>query len=217
MMVSPSIRAGLVPFSAMLLALLGLASCGDEDLSAGGSSTEISATEDIDAPDSDTPPVDEAVGTAAVVAGSESGVEDEAGAGATAEEVANKPAGDGATQGTTEGTVVLAADEPMSENAAEPPPLATEPENDVDDEETVDPLDPGSALACAALEIGRDGALDGDFTHAVALAGRVDHDAVGDGTIKSIVADVASSEQADLKALARGIERCESLGYETAS
>ncbi len=197
-----------------LIAVLGLASCSSLS-SSGGSSGEISATEDVEASDSGTPTVDKTAAPAAVVAGSELNVESDR----EDEPEVSDSAADVVSEGSGEGTVVLAGDEPISEDAAEPPPIATEPESDVVDEadQTVDPLDPGSALACAALEIGRDGAQDGDLAYAARLAGQVDQDAVGDRAIQSIVADVASSDQADLTALARGIERCESLGYETAS
>lgn len=80
-------------------------------------------------------------------------------------------------------------------------------------------LDPGSALACAAFELGRDAALDGDVGFGVELADRVttNGETIADSTISEVALRLADAAVLDQAEAERGLDRCLTLGYETAS
>lgn len=126
---------------------------------------------------------------------------------------------------TADDEIVLVEEGLASEEQAQPPELDTRPDDvDIeadgtfDDEGTLSDLDPGSALACAALEIGRDALVDGTTDVAGDLARRVVDrvDDIGDPEIAELVTGLAEGEDGTIDELERGVQQCETLGYEVA-
>ncbi len=107
-----------------------------------------------------------------------------------------------------------------SEEAAEPPGVGDEiiGRGDLDfveDPNALPPLDQASALVCAAIELDRNAAIDGDPSQlTVDVAARAG--TVGDDELRAAAAEVIATEVLGLEELTAALNRCQELGYETA-
>ena len=186
---------------AALAVLLLLAGCSDSDLAAGGV---------------DGGGAEPSAGAGVVGGAGDESESNPAPAGRGERRDAESGSSPDARRGSDAPREIVLADDPPAEDAATPPPIDDDRDELDDDGEPIE-LDAGSALACAAIEIGRDAALDGDHLRAVLLAARVDDGAIGDARIRIIAIAQAGADRAEPDLLANGVARCEALGYETAS
>lgn len=131
--------------------------------------------------------------------------------------------GSAGPDGVGEPDLIVLADDERAEDPALPPSFDDDDRylepGDLDhvaDPEEAAPLDQGSALACAAIEIGRNALAEGDTGRIETVSGVLSDDgaSIGDARLRAIAAEAVVEGTLDRSGLDEGLARCRTLGYD---